>query len=80
MDISIIYSRGQVEFQAGYNKKALDDYNEVIKRDSAMGDCYLERGLVKAKMGLKTEACEDFHIAKRFHVRGAVNCIDENCH
>jgi hypothetical protein len=35
--------------------------------------------LLKVKMGLKKEACEDFYIAKRLNISDADYCINQNC-
>ncbi len=59
--------------------RAIDDFNKLIELNPEGGDAFVERGLIKMRMGDKDGGCRDFSKAGELGEAYAYEMIKKYC-
>lgn len=63
----LVYNRAQLQANLGNPSAALQDYDEIIRRDPGWGDYYYDRAAVRRALGQHAESLEDYATAIRLN-------------
>ena len=75
----IYFSLGNAVFDEEDYNSAILYFTNAIKMDPEVSSVYFNRGLAKSKLGLKSEACQDWSISLQNGFEKASEFIELNC-
>ncbi|PCI97885.1 MAG: hypothetical protein COB15_06820 [Flavobacteriales bacterium] len=75
----ILFSRGRALFEIDSLNSALNDFNNCIKMNYSLSDCYYWRAFVYINGGMRLKGCEDLHKSHELGDSFAMQEINKYC-